>query len=109
MRELCKNLSEDKIRKKWKNKSNEARKNNVPFSITVEEFIDIYKGGECYFWTNKLGYDKVLFEDEASVDRKVNSLGYVSGNVVLCHKSINRIKGCGDIHQFEAIVKKLKE
>lgn len=71
-----------------------AKMLGVPFEITKEHLLHLWEtqGGKCYYTGIDLTYSGDRGMSAASVDRKIPSLGYVEGNVVLAAWSFNRMK-----------------
>lgn len=77
-----------------------ANKRNLDFSISIEELSTLLREHVCYYSKEKLvsyPHEKGenndhLPDNYLTIDRKDNELGYVSGNVVACSKSINTLK-----------------
>lgn len=76
-------------------KSAEAR--NKEFALTENYVRGLLDGAQrrCYYTNSLLDYD------EMSVDRLDSKLGYLPGNVVLCHKDINMMKYTFSDERFE--------
>lgn len=100
--------NELKIANKYKNLYNSAKTRNIDFNITISELKKIYKRKIC-------PYTKVKFIEEdnhdfsKTIDRIDNNKGYVSGNIIVCAKSINTIKSNLTIEEIENIYKITKK
>lgn len=90
-----------------------SKKYNVPFDITIDYIIDLYKSqnGKCYYTGKDLttvsfrgeGHQIVKFDKyhyQASLDRLVPEKGYVKGNVVWCGWLVNTCKNLLTEEQF---------
>lgn len=94
----------------WNRYRSRAKKSNIVFDISVEEF-SVICGQECFycgiepnqiitlkrFENNRLIYN--------GVDRKEDSLGYVSGNCVACCWKCNQAKKNYGLKEFTRMVK----
>jgi 5-methylcytosine-specific restriction endonuclease McrA len=72
-----------------------ARRRNLEVTLTFEEFLDIIKVGECFYCGAHLywpEYNAKKTSQASNLDRKDNTKGYLSGNVVACCWSCNNIK-----------------
>lgn len=73
-----------------------AKKNDIPFSISKEEFIKQFENqnGLCFLTDTKLicevGSD--LHRDSLSIDKIIPEKGYVCGNIVFLSNRINTCK-----------------
>ncbi len=75
-----------------------SKKDNTPFSLTVEYLIALYhkQQGKCYY--TKEGFSPVTGTGKKSpnsmtLDRLIPSLGYVPNNVAWCIDKVNVAKG----------------
>ena len=73
-----------------------SRDRGLPFELTIDDLMGLYytQDGKCYYTAQILtwGHTK-LNPHSLSLDRRIPSLGYVVGNVVLCLFQINTMKG----------------
>lgn len=66
------------------------------FTITYEEFAAFASAGECHYCLNPVKFAMYCLANNGqayNLDRTDNSLGYVSGNLVVCCKRCNHAKG----------------
>ena len=88
-----------------------AKRKNVPFDLTTDFLINLWKGqkGRCYYTNKELNITSgqgrgditlVSRPDQFSLDRLIPSLGYVRGNVVWCGWLINTMKNLMSEEQF---------
>lgn len=75
---------------------NNARKRNIEFKLTTEEFIEICPSN-CYYCGNKSN----------GVDRKYSHIGYVKDNCVPCCSKCNFIKNTTPFDEFVNTIKKM--
>jgi hypothetical protein len=82
-----------------------ARDNSLPFNLTLDDLVGLYiaQRGNCYYTGDTLtwGHSK-LSPQSLSLDRRTPQLGYIVGNVVLCHFHINTMKGARTEEEFYA-------
>ena len=80
-----------------------SRTRQHDFTISYEEFVAICETGKCHYCHTPLAWAKSTKHGKANyayrMDRKNNSLGYVSGNVVGCCTRCNYAKG--DRYSYE--------
>lgn len=87
-----------------------AQKNNIPFSVSKEEFINQFniQNGLCFYTDTKMvcevGSD--LHRDSMSVDKIIPDKGYVIGNIVF---ATNRINTCKNDLSLEEMQKWMPE
>jgi len=78
------------------NMRHNSGKRNLEFSLTYEEFVNFTKTDTCHYcegqvvWV-KHGHDGNTF-GPYNLDRKDNTRGYVTGNLVVCCHRCNRVK-----------------
>lgn len=86
-----------------------AKRYGVPGTITVE---DIQWVTHCPVFGVELVYGRAkgdgMRTNSATLDRKVNDLGYVPGNVFVISHQANRLKADATIEQVEALLKYMK-
>jgi hypothetical protein len=82
-----------------------AKKLNVEFDFTKENFIELYKkqNGKC-FYTGieldcKVGSGKS--RNSLSVDRIKHELGYTKNNIVLCINRVNTMKNDATLEEIK--------
>lgn len=63
-----------------------ARSRGLEFNLSLEDVVNLLATPHCYYSGRK------LTEENFTIDRVKNHLGYVKGNVVACCKEVNRIK-----------------
>ena len=88
-------FTEEEIRVRYHNKKTNALNRKLDFSLSFETFKSLMSQKECFYTKQKYS-----FSDDISIDRLDNYKGYVEGNVVSCHVSINQLK---DDFSFEEI------
>lgn len=98
-----------------------AKKKNVPFDITVDYLIELFKKqkGFCYYTNKKMtvatrkgkGHRTTLFTDpnHFSLNRLEPKKGYAKGNLVWCTWQINTTKNQFTEEQFYRHCKKILE
>src|SRR5271157_5704895 len=72
-----------------------AKRRGMEITLTFEEFLDIVKTGECFYCGKILywpEYNAKKTSQASNIDRKDNTKGYLTGNVVACCWSCNNIK-----------------
>lgn len=80
-------LSEDvKLAKKYLSKSQNAVSRGLDFTISLTSYKNIQKAKKCYY--SGLPLD----ESTRTIDRVDRTKGYIKGNVVACHTSVNSLK-----------------
>ena len=80
-----------------------AKNKNLSFTITID---DVIIPTMCPILNIPLDYRDRLHAP--SLDRIVNNLGYVKGNVQVISSKANRLKNNGTIEEFEQILKYMK-
>jgi hypothetical protein len=75
---------------------NNARKRNIEFKLTSEEFIKICPSN-CYYCGNKSN----------GVDRKYSNIGYTKDNCLPCCSKCNFIKNTTPFNEFVDTIKKM--
>lgn len=71
-------------------KSERSAARNIEFNLSFAEFKRLNQAKRCRFTGIELTYNTF------SIDRIDNTKGYVTGNVVACHKAFNKMKGCAE-------------
>ena len=96
-----------------------AKKSNVPFSLTVEYLCNLYdiQDGKCYYTgeilnvrtSGGLGKKTTLANrpNQMSLDRLEPAKGYIKGNVVWCTYLINTCKNMYTENDFYRICKQV--
>lgn len=83
-----------------------ANKNNIPFNITIDDFINQYKAqnGLCFYTDKIMTFlpGKGINKDAISCDKIIPEKGYVKGNIVFCLYKVNTIKSNLDLEQIKA-------
>lgn len=79
-----------------------SKSRGLTFDISLADLTKVYKAKRCF-------YTGVPFteNDPLTIDRKDNVLGYVTGNIVACSRSINSKKGNLSIKEIRQLAKKL--
>jgi len=88
---------------------NGAKKRNIDFNITIEEFTNCYTGNCSLsgFPLKTVKYYAQRVNQTASLDRIDSSLGYNKENVQWIHKKINTMKMDIPNQEFIYICKKI--
>ena len=76
-----------KLARCYLSKAANAKERGIPFELSFRSFHNLKGAKFCYY--TRLP----LTESTFSIDRIDASKGYISGNVVACHKAFNGIKG----------------
>lgn len=85
-------FTEYDVRKKFQQYTTRAKKKNIDFKLSYENFIFLCNQ-EC-FYCGHFEQDKIV-----GVDRVNNNQGYIVGNVAPCCWTCNKAKG--DMSHFE--------
>ena len=96
--------SADPRKRLWKLARDRARKRGILFNLEVE---DIIVPRLCPILKTRL----ILFgkrDDAPSIDKIINSKGYVRGNIKVISMKANRMKGAATIRQMERILLYMK-
>lgn len=83
------------LRKRTNDLSARVRKLEIPFALTFEEVLGLYKkqDGKCFYTDEPMGlFGEKSLRRSLSFDRVVPESGYVFGNVVLCTYKANAVK-----------------
>jgi len=87
-----------------------AKKANVPFSITLQDLIDMFPADNLcpvlkvpFVWGTKDNKDL-----SPSLDRMIPELGYVKGNIKFISYKANRIKNDSTVEILENLIKYMK-
>jgi hypothetical protein len=94
----------DPRKRLWKLARDRAKKRGIPFNLEVE---DILVPKKCPV----LGIKLILFgrrNEAPSIDRIINTLGYIKGNIKVISMKANRMKGESTIRQMERILLYMK-
>lgn len=77
-----------------------AKKRGYEFNVTPEYLWRVWElqEGRCHFTGRKLAHGV-----DASLDRIINSEGYIVGNVAWVHKDVNRVKSNVGLIEFAKI------
>lgn len=81
------NMNDASIAKAYLNKIDNAKSRGVSFNLPLLSYINVMKAKKCYFT------GLTLTDNNRSIDRLDNKLGYVKGNVVACINFFNKLKG----------------
>ena len=92
----------------WNSAKSRCKKENIIFSITTQDLIDLYKtqNGKCYYSGKQMSYqggDK----DKMSIDRINSSKGYIKPNIVLCCWQVNDMKNNYSQNDFLFLCKQI--
>lgn len=96
---------EDRYRFIWYAAKRRAKINNIPFTITKQDIINICpKDNKCPILGITLEFGNKISQDNSpSLDRIIPSLGYVPGNILLISYRANRIKNDSTLDELEKI------
>lgn len=79
-------LSDREIAKRYINKINDANQRDIEFDLSLRAFINIFKSKKCQLTGMPLTAETI------TIDRIDNNLGYISGNVMAVHSTVNALK-----------------
>ena len=91
-----------KVAVKYMNLFDSAKKRNKQFDLMLIGVANLLKSKKCYYT------GRPLDDENRSIDRVDNTIGYVTGNVVACHKEINAFKRQLSDADIISIASKLK-
>lgn len=80
-------LSDREIAKRYINKINDAQQRDIEFDLSLRAFINVFKSKKCQLTGIPLTSETI------TIDRIDSRIGYVSGNVMAIHSSVNSLKG----------------
>lgn len=105
-----KKREEDRYRFVWYAAKRRAKLNNIPFTITKQDIINICpKDNKCPILGITLQFGNKISQDNSpSLDRIIPSLGYVQGNILLISYRANRIKNDSTLDELEKICSFIK-
>jgi hypothetical protein len=92
------------FRESWYNKFIEgAIKRKLEWKLTKDNVLDEVKisEGKCFYTGIELSFGLEGEEITASIDRIDNKEGYMVGNIVICHKRVNIMKGAMPAEEFD--------
>lgn len=89
----------------WRTARLRAKAEGLPFEIEVN---DVIVPDTCPITGAKIDVLTSNYESGASLDRVVNELGYVKGNVRVISRKANRLKQDATIEQVERILAYMK-
>ncbi len=78
----------------WKKAESCAKKKNIEFLLTYEEFLNFVKIKECFYCNFPIRWEP--FGNKVygyNLDRKDNKIGYRKDNLVVCCWKCNDLKG----------------
>ena len=81
-----------------------AKTNNIPFTIEIE---DVIIPTVCPVLGLPFSFDEK--EMSPSLDKKINELGYIKGNVFVVSKRANRLKNDASIDEIRKILKYMEQ
>ena len=93
------------IYKRFHARKNHAKKNNIPFDLTIEHLISIAPD-VCPILNIPLSWcvqSKKATDNSPTIDRINPKLGYIEGNVAWMSNRANRIKNDGTAEEHLAI------
>jgi hypothetical protein len=97
------NIKEKELRDKYKVKKNNARRLGHEFSLSFEQFSELFSSGTCFYTGQKLSYScktPNVQPTDITIDRVNNHIGYVHGNVVACCHSFNVFKAQFEVSKY---------
>ena len=80
-------MTDLELARAYVSKAQSSRSRNIPFELSFAEYKRLRSCKTCKLSGLKLS------KDTFSLDRLNSKLGYVKGNVIACHISINNLKG----------------
>lgn len=89
----------------WRTARARAKQTGVPFEIAVE---DVVIPTTCPVLGVSIDVLNSSYYNGASLDRVINSLGYVKGNVRVISRKANRLKGDATIEELERLLLYMK-
>lgn len=97
----------------YRNYKASAKKRNINFDLTIDEFKKIIED-KCYYCSENdsmspYGFHKNIDYRYNGVDRKDNNLGYIINNVVSCCKICNNSKSTLSIDEFKTWIRRIFE
>lgn len=101
---------EDRYRFVWYAAKRRAKNNNIPFTITKQDIINICPSdNKCPVLGIILEFGNKISQDNSpSLDRLIPKLGYVPGNIALISYRANRIKNDATVDELEKICSFMK-
>jgi hypothetical protein len=94
----------------WNSAKNRAKKENIPFTLRLEDLIALKFPDKCPIFNIPLKQNKQFHKDYSpSLDRIIPELGYVKGNVAIISWKANSLKSNGTIDDFLAIITYLRK
>jgi hypothetical protein len=99
-----------RLSESWQQTKIRAKRNNIPFSITKEEWIAMYPNdGMCPVFKTPFVWGETFDrENSPSFDRIIPELGYIIGNVKVISWRANRIKSNSTLKELELLVSYLQ-
>ena len=94
---------DEKVAKKFIALNKSASDRDKPFNLTLIGVANLLRAKKCFYT------GKELNDNNLSIDRVDNKLGYVTGNVVACRKDINQAKNQLSIEDIIRMADKLKK
>ncbi len=95
----------------WNTVKAGASSRKLDFEIKMNDAWELYnkQGGVCYYSGIPIRFDHSYRRraQTASIDRLDSSKGYVKGNIVICHKDINRMKRQSSEYYFLVLCKQI--
>lgn len=85
-----------------------AKDRNLEFNLTFQDIKRLLSTKHCFYTGLELNNDEKS-QNQRTFDRVDNSKGYIRGNVVVCTKEFNGLKGCLTVEQIQLLVKGLKK
>ncbi len=88
----------------WKSAKDRSRKENIPFTITVEEVFTLLGNGRCPILGIPYNLNaKHAGDDSASLDKFYPSIGYTRENCTVISNKANRIKSNASVDEVQQV------
>jgi len=93
----------------WSRVEAQARQRGLSVGISIEDAWNIFliQRRKCYYTGEDLKFGKRKEEQTASLDRVDSKKGYELGNIVWCHKDVNRMKSNLTESRFRELCNKI--
>jgi hypothetical protein len=89
----------------WKTAKERSKKENLPFTITVGDILDLIGDGRCPILGIPYNLNaKRAGDDSASLDKFYPSLGYTRENCTVISNKANRIKSNASVKEVQQVV-----
>ena len=74
------------VSRKYVSKVRYCRETNQEFTLSLMAWMNMHKARKCYYT------GMPLTPNNLTIDRVRSEIGYIKGNVVVCHKAVNQVK-----------------